>query len=74
MALESLTLNGTTYAWADLSDAARGQVENIQAVDLEIAHLKRQLAIVQTARSAYASALTAAVEGAGAASNTTIKP
>ena len=63
MALESITLNGTTYAMADLSAAARAQVENVQLVDAEIAHLQRQIAIAQTARNAYAAALTAAVEG-----------
>ena len=63
MALESITLNGTTYAMADLSAAARAQVENVQLVDAEIARLQRQIAIAQTARNAYAAALTAAVEG-----------
>ena len=63
MALESITLNGTTYAMADLNAEARTQVENVQLVDAEIARLQRQIAIAQTARNAYAAALTAAVEG-----------
>ena len=60
----SITLNGTTYAMTDLSEAARAQVDNVQLVDAEIARLQRQIAIAQTARHAYAAALAAAVEGA----------
>lgn len=58
---ESITLNGTTHALADLSAAAREQVDNVKLVDAEIIRLQRQLAIAKTARSAYASALVAAV-------------
>ncbi|MDD3354924.1 DUF6447 family protein [Zoogloea sp.] len=59
---EYVTLNGTQYATANLNDAAREQVGNIQAVDEEIARLQRQLAIAQTARNAYVAALLAAVK------------
>ncbi len=59
---ESITLNGKTHATADLSDAARDQVVNIQVVDAEIARLQQQLAIAQTARNAYVAALVAAAD------------
>jgi hypothetical protein len=58
---ESISINGKTFASADLGDAARVQVKNIQVVDAEIARLQLQLAIAQTARNAYAGALTAAL-------------
>lgn len=61
---ESITLNGTSYALADLSAAAREQVDNVRLVDAEINHLQRQLAIAKTARSAYVGALVAAVGSA----------
>lgn len=64
MALESITLNGNTYAMADLSEEARSQVGNVQLVDAEIVRLQRLIAIAQTARNAYGAALAAAVEGA----------
>ena len=57
----SLSLNGTNYLLSDLPEDARTQVGNIQAVDAEIAHLQRRLAIAQTARSAYTNALAAAI-------------
>lgn len=58
---ENITINGTTYAFSSLSDAARGHVASIQAVDAEIARLQLRMGIAQTARNAYVGALTAAL-------------
>ncbi|MES2262012.1 MAG: hypothetical protein V4724_26120 [Pseudomonadota bacterium] len=52
-----VTINGTSYDLAKLSDAARSQVMNVQAADVEIARLQQQLAFMQTARNAYMNAL-----------------
>jgi len=52
-----ITIDGTEYQLADLSAAVRKQLINLRATDMEIAHLKQQLAIAQTARAAYATAL-----------------
>jgi tetratricopeptide (TPR) repeat protein len=41
----------------DLSDAARSQLANIQAVDQQIADIQQQIAIMQAARNVYLSAL-----------------
>jgi hypothetical protein len=49
----TLTLDGVEYKLADLPDAAKAQVRNIQITEQEIQHLNTQLAIAQTARSAY---------------------
>lgn len=54
-----LTINGTNYTIANLAEAAKTQVSNIQIVDVEIARLQQQLAIAQTARNAYSQALLA---------------
>jgi hypothetical protein len=62
----SITVNGKHHALADLREAARVQVGNIQVVDAEIARLQQQLAIAQTARNACVAALVAAVESPAA--------
>lgn len=56
---EYITINGTTYASANLSDGARSQFINVQVADAELARLQQRLAITQTARNAYVQALLA---------------
>ncbi|MCG7600457.1 DUF6447 family protein [Halomonas sp. McH1-25] len=56
-ASRTVTVNGTDYNLADLSENARSQVVNLRVTDQEIARLQQQLAIAQTARTAYANAL-----------------
>lgn len=58
---ESITINGNNYSVASLSQTARDQIGNVRAVDAEVTRLQMQLAIAQTARNAYVSALTAAL-------------
>jgi hypothetical protein len=58
---KNVTINGTSYESANLSEAARDQIANVQVVDAEIAYLQRQLIIAQTARNAYGAALAHAV-------------
>lgn len=55
---QTLTIDGTEYNAADLSENARAQVVNLRVTDQEIERLQRQLAIHQTARTAYARALS----------------
>ena len=55
---QTLTIDGTEYNVADLSENARNQVVNLRVTDAEIEKLKQQLAIFQTARTAYARALS----------------
>lgn len=65
-----ITINGTSYASENLTDAAKQQAINIQFVDAELARLQQQAVIAQTARNAYIAALLDAVKGkadAGAA-------
>ena len=61
---QTITINNQDYAVADLSEAAKAQIANIQIADAEIVRLQQQLALAQTARNAYAAALIAAVEEA----------
>lgn len=55
----SITIDGKEYVLDKLSDNARAQIVNLRVTDQEIARLQTQLAIVQTARAAYAQVLTA---------------
>lgn len=56
---QTVTIDGTEYNVADLSDNAKAQLTNLRVTDTEIEKLKQQLAITQTARTAYAGALKA---------------
>lgn len=52
-----VTVDGISYPYSALNDAARTQLANLQFVDGEIARLQAQLAVYQTARIAYNNAL-----------------
>lgn len=53
----TVTIDGVQYGLGDLSDEVKAQLASLRFADMEIARLQRQLAIAQTARSAYARAL-----------------
>lgn len=55
--MATVTIDGKEYESETLPDAARSNLQNIQICDQKLAELKREQAIVQTARNAYASAL-----------------
>ncbi|CAM4137905.1 DUF6447 domain-containing protein [Vreelandella rituensis] len=55
---QTVTIDGTEYNVAELSENAQNQVVNLRVTDQEITRLSQQLAIYQTARTAYARALS----------------
>lgn len=55
---QTITIDGTEYNVSELSENAQSQVINLRVTDQEIAKLKQQVAIYQTARTAYARALS----------------
>lgn len=55
--MSTITIDGQTYALDTLSDEAKAQLLNLRACDQKIQQLQLDLAIVQTARNAYAQAL-----------------
>ena len=57
--MPTITIDNTDYDLDSLSDTAKAQIANLQAVDRRIAGLQEELAIHQTARIAYANALQA---------------
>lgn len=58
---QQISIDGTAYRLADLTDAARQQLVNVRLVDQELARLQRQRAIATVARTAYAGAVAAAL-------------
>ena len=55
--MATITIDGQEYDSDTLSEAARSQIINLQVVDQKINQLSQDIAILQTARNAYASAL-----------------
>ena len=56
-----VTINDKDYLIEDLSDDAKNQLGSLNVVDQKITSLQQEIAIMQTARNAYAQALTAAL-------------
>ncbi|MEM6305726.1 MAG: hypothetical protein AAF744_13490 [Pseudomonadota bacterium] len=57
--MAKVTIDGKEYDSDALSEEARNNVLNIQYCEQKLAELKREQAIAQTARNAYAQALKA---------------
>ena len=57
--MTEVTIDGKEYELEHLSENARSQLNSLQLVDQKIAQLKTDIAIVETARNAYAAALKA---------------
>ena len=57
--MTTVTIDGKEYELEDLSDNARSQVKSLHLVDQKIGQLQTDIAIVETARNAYAAALRA---------------
>ncbi|SEQ34409.1 hypothetical protein SAMN05421693_12518 [Ectothiorhodospira magna] len=58
---KNITIDGKQYDLDSLSDNAKAQIANLRVTDQEIQRLQQQIAIAQTARSAYARALAEAL-------------
>ena len=63
--MATLTINDKTYDIDKLSAEAKAQMLSVQFVDAEIARLTASLAVFQTARVAYLSALMPHLEAQG---------
>ena len=55
--MPKISIDGKEYDTEALSEEARSGVQNLQYCEQKMAELKRELALVQTARNAYAQAL-----------------
>jgi len=58
---QTWTIDDKEYNVDDLSEVAKNHIVNIRVVDQEVAGLQQKLAIMQTARNAYANALKAEI-------------
>ncbi|MHA6685989.1 DUF6447 family protein [Mesorhizobium sp. A556] len=58
----AITIDGKTYDLNSLSEATKAQLVNVQTVDRKITELQQDIAIMQTARAAYARELTSALK------------
>ena len=56
--MPSITIDNQTYDFESLSEDAKAQIASIQFVDAELQRLQAKAAALQTASSAYASALS----------------
>ncbi|MGD9848339.1 MAG: hypothetical protein AB7T15_04540 [Desulfuromonas sp.] len=56
-----IKIDGKEYVAKDLSDEARQNFAFVQLVDKKIAEKQQELAILQTARNAYAAVLRASL-------------
>ena len=58
----NINIDGQNYDLNKLSDEAKAQIASIQAVDAKLNELKRDTAIVMTARNMYVQALKKSLE------------
>ena len=56
--MAKITIDGIEYDSESFSDEAKAQMISLQVVDRKLADLNTEVAIVQTARAAYANALS----------------
>ena len=57
--VKTITIDDKEYVLDDLSEVAQAQLISLQVTDQEIIRLQQQQKIAQTARNAYAQALSA---------------
>lgn len=62
MANEKVTIDGKEYPLEDLSDVVKQQLASLRATDMEIARHEAVLAMLKTARVAYARAAKSELE------------
>jgi hypothetical protein len=62
LANENVTIDGKEYPLEDLSDVVKQQLASLRATDMEIARTEATLAMLKTARVAYARAAKSELE------------
>ncbi len=60
--MATIKIDGQDYDLDQLSEEAKAQIASIQAVDMKLNELKRDTAIVMTARNMYVQALKKSLE------------
>lgn len=65
--MPKVTVDGIEYNSEDLSDNGKAQLASLQFLEQQMAKLKNEIAVYETARKSYAKALRAAIEKGDAA-------
>jgi len=60
--MPKITIDDVDYNTEDLSDNGKAQLASLQFLEQQMAKLKNEIAIYQTARAAYAQALKAELD------------
>jgi hypothetical protein len=55
--MENFTLDGTDYKVSDLTENGKAQLASLQFLEAQMSKIKAKIAVYQTARNSYASAL-----------------
>ena len=61
--IPKITVDGMEYNTEDLSDNAKAQIASLQFLEAQMAKIKSEIAVYETAKSAYIQALKAELEG-----------
>ena len=62
--MPKITVEGLEYNTEDLTDNGKAQLASLQFLEQQMAKVKSEIAVYQTARNAYAKALKAELEKA----------
>ncbi len=60
--MPKITVDGIEYNTEDLSDNGKAQLASLQFLEVQMKKIKAEIAVYQTARSAYASVLKQELE------------
>ena len=60
--MPKITVDGIEYNSEDLSDNGKAQLASLQFLEAQLAKLQGEIAVYQTAKSAYVSALKAELD------------
>ena len=62
--MPKITVDGINYNTEDLSDNGKAQLASLQFLEVQMKKIKAEIAVYQTARSAYVNALKSELEAA----------
>jgi hypothetical protein len=60
--MPKITVDGIEYNTEDLSDNGKAQLASLQFLEVQMNKIKSEIAVYQTARNSYATALKSEVE------------
>ena len=60
--MPKITIDGIDYNTEDLTDNGKAQVASLQFLEAQMAKIKAEIAVYQTARQSYVKALKEALE------------